>query len=129
MDSQLAPLIRWFLDSIVVIGFVMALAIPAILGMSVAAYTVFAMGYAIGYLFVPFLTWGFVLPAPRKADRNELESLCVRRCRLWHFFYTINGTRYLLPQFVSSIGWCVVVVTVTLAMAVATIVIDDAMSR
>lgn len=109
MDSQYAPFVRWMLDAIMSIGFAAVLLLPTVLGLSVAFYSLFAIGYAVGYLVVPFLTWGRVLPAPRKSERNELETLCVRRCQLWNLVYTINSTRYLLPQYVSAIGWAFLV--------------------
>ena len=124
MDTQYAPFVRWMLDAIMSIGFAAVLLLPTVLGLSVALYSLFAIVYAVGYLVVPFLTWGRVLPAPRKAERNELETLCVRRCRLWSLVYTINGTRYLLPQFVSTIGWAFLVLLFATLAAVVTVVVS-----
>jgi hypothetical protein len=122
MDSQYATFVRWALDAVVWIGFGIVLLIPTVLGLSVAFYSLFAIGYAVGYLVLPFLTWGRVFPAPRKPDRNDFESLCVRRCRLWNVVYTINGTRYMLPQFVSTIGWIFLVLALA-TMAVTIFVV------
>ncbi|MFP6674980.1 MAG: hypothetical protein VB878_07860 [Pirellulaceae bacterium] len=114
METQYAPLIRWALDAAVLFVFAAILAIPTILGLSVTCYSLFAIGYAIGCLALPFLTWGRVFPAPRRAERRELETLCIRRCRIWDIVYTVNGTRYLLPQFVATIGWVILVITVAM---------------
>ena len=122
MDSQYAPFVRWMLDAIVWFGVAFVLLLPTVLGLSVAFYSLFAIGYAVGYMVVPYLTWGRVLPAPRKPERNELEALCVRRCRLWNLVYTINGRRYLLPQFVSTIGWAFLIVMLTMMAVAITIV-------
>lgn len=122
MDSQYAPLVRWVLNVAMWAGFAATMLLPTVLGLSVAIYTLFVIGYSVGYLVVPFLTWGRVFPAPRRPDRSELESACLRRCQLWHIVYSINGTRYLLPQFVSTIGWIVLVGCFTgIAILLATI--------
>jgi hypothetical protein len=120
MATQYAPLIRWALDMALLFVFVAILAIPTILGLSVTCYSLYAIGYSIGYLVLPFLTWGRIFPAPRRAERCEVESLCIRGCQLWDLVYTINGTRYLLPQFVATIGWVVLVIGIAIFAVLAT---------